>query len=274
MQKISKSIIFYFGVFEYIILRIVRRFIFKGTIGKVLLPFLPYYKTNQNIVSPDGIVKSYIKCAKKAKLNLYNLNILEIGIGETNSTGYELIARFGGRFFAFDPFVTFDNGADKKSLELISKKHHLSKDYFKKKVTRISCLKNLKQDSIDVVLSNSVLEHVSNIDKEIKELKQVLKTNGCMIHIVDYRDHFFKYPYHFLIFSNKTWNTFLNPGDLYRYRLKDHCFAFKKNGYTVKILEEKTEKNKFEDIKLRIHPEFKKFSGKEISITQASLLVE
>ena len=35
-----------------------------------------------------------------------------------------------------------------------------------------------------------------------------------MLHVVDYRDHFFKYPLHFLQFSQNTWRRFLNPGRL------------------------------------------------------------
>lgn len=274
MQNTRERLTSQLGIFEYIILRLFRRYVFKGKIGKSLLPFVPYYKKNQNLISPDRIVNFYVKYAQKAKKDLNNLNILEIGIGETNSTGYELIARFGGRFFAFDPFTKFDENADIRSLNRILKKYHISKRYIQNNVVRINSLKALKKRSIDVILSNSVLEHISNFDKFVKDMIKVLKSNGCMIHIVDYRDHFFKYPYHFLIFSKSTWDKYLNPGDLPRYRIKDHIRSFVKSGFNVKILEEKKEWSKFKNLKYKIHPMFNKFKEEEISISQAVFLVE
>jgi hypothetical protein len=59
-----------------------------------------------------------------------------------------------------------------------------------------------------------------------------------MLHIVDYRDHFFKYPYHFLQFRKNTWNRWLNPGDLPVWRIYDHIEQLEAAGFTVRIFEE------------------------------------
>ena len=42
----------------------------------------------------------------------------------------------------------------------------------------------------DLIISNSVLEHVEDIDTFFKEMKQSLSANGKMLHIIDYQDHF------------------------------------------------------------------------------------
>ena len=76
---------------------------------------------------------------------------------------------------------------------------------------------------MDVVLSNSVLEHVQDLPALFAELARILAPGGVMLHRVDYRDHFFKYPFHFLLYPRWVWNWFLNPGDLPRWRYDDHA---------------------------------------------------
>lgn len=49
----------------------------------------------------------------------------------------------------------------------------------------------LSDDSIDIVYSNAVLEHVFAPEKLLQECQRMLRSGGKMMHQIDYRDHIF-----------------------------------------------------------------------------------
>jgi SAM-dependent methyltransferase len=61
----------------------------------------------------------------------------------------------------------------------------------------------LDDESVHVIWSRSVLEHVKDYENVIAEMKRVLRPGGCMCHIIDLRDH--------TTFGNgKDWLRFLS----------------------------------------------------------------
>ena len=93
-----------------------------------------------------------------------------------------------------------------------------------------------------------------------------------MLHIADYSDHFFKYPYHFLQFSKKTWNRYLNPGDLPGWRLGDHLVILQELGLEVSILEEQSDAAAFARIRPYISSDYDP-EDLHIATTQAVLAI-
>jgi hypothetical protein len=94
-----------------------------------------------------------------------------------------------------------------------------------------------------------------------------------MIHVIDYRDHFFKYPYHHLIFTRETWQRFLDPGDLPRHRPADHVLAFQAAGMDVRVLRRTEIPAAFGRIEARIAPEFHRYSRDDLAAATAVLVV-
>ena len=94
-----------------------------------------------------------------------------------------------------------------------------------------------------------------------------------MLHIVDYRDHFFAFPYHHLLWSDRVWRWFLNPGDLPRWRIGDHMRAFETNGFAVKTLMAKAIPAEFEKVRTRIHPKFQNYSEQDLTTAFGILYV-
>jgi hypothetical protein len=88
------------------------------------------------------------------------------------------------------------------------------------------------------------------------ELFRLLNPAGAMVHIVDYRDHFFKYPYHFLQFSKWTWNRLLDPGDLSRLRLGDHLHLMTEAGFAPLVLERTQDEAAFSAIRPHLSSEY------------------
>jgi SAM-dependent methyltransferase len=197
------------GLAEYVFLRLLRRFLFSDASLVRFGQFIPYYRPNANQSAADSIVDLYAGAIVRSGLPLIdNRSILEIGAGATNSVGYALLRRQlagpKGRIYLFEPHAELDPRVDVRL-----RKHFGSNDLAR--VERILTLAELPHHSIDLVLSHSVLEHVSDMDALLASLDRVLSPAGSMIHAVDYRDHFFKYPYHFLLFQAGTWERWLNP---------------------------------------------------------------
>ena len=249
-----------------------RKFVFSDEFLLKYGKHVPYYRVNTNQFRPELIVDEYNKYFDKNEISWKGKKILEIGCGKTNSTGYEISARSNSEVFLAEPFVVFDQVADNIFLTQISKKYNLTKEALAKMVTRVKSFREIPFGHIDIVVSSSVLEHVSNLNKLLEEVTSVSKPEVKMLHIVDYRDHFFKYPYHFLQFSHYVWNNFLNPGDLTRTRQSEHLRIFDQYGYKTEILYEKKDPKEFEKIYQNIDKCFDK-NDQTLSIGLSAILV-
>ena len=272
MKTFLKKYNLFLSNIYYVSLRLVRKFIFSDEFLLKYGKYVPYYRINTNQLRPEVIVNEYEKYLKENKINWEGQKILEVGCGKTNSTGYEISARSGSEVFLVEPFVIFDQIADDILLEQVSKKYNLSKEAIANMVTRVKNFKEIPHKSIDIVVSSSVLEHVNTFEKLVEDLANTSKAEVKMLHIADYRDHFFKYPYHFLQFSNNVWNKFLNPGDLTRTRLSEHLKIFEKNKFKTEILHEERQEEEFEKIRQNINRCFDR-NNPTLSVGRVVMLV-
>ena len=116
---------------------------------------------------------------------------------------------------------------------------------------------NIDLPSADILLSSSVLEHVDQLDKIVKALKLLTKTDGIQLHRIDLGDHFRKYPFEMLTYSSFVWNNFLNPpSNLNRLRIDDYKESFEKFYTDTKITIEGRDPEKFHKVREKIKPKF------------------
>lgn len=144
---------------------------------------------------------------KYSQKSLENKIILEIGTGYTKSTMLYLIKKYNvKKVYCYDRFDCLY-----KDDEKLIKKFGL--DSYINRVEYIcgenkELLKYIEQNSIDYIVSNSVLEHVDNLDVLFDILTKLLKQNASMYHSVDLKCHnrFRKYgELYFHTFNNKIW---------------------------------------------------------------------
>lgn len=84
----------------------------------------------------------------------------------------------------------------------------------------------LADNSVDIVLSNAVLEHLSAPEAVLQELARVIKPDGKMFHRVNLQDHFPRTSYQFLFYSGRFWKRWLtHENRTYLNRLRAHEFA-------------------------------------------------
>lgn len=253
---------------EYVPLRLVRRFLFTERFLARLGRFLPYYRTNQGQMSPAPIVDAYEAFLARKGLSLDGRRVLEIGCGVANGTGYEMAGRFGARWTGLEPYAAFDAELDARIREDVASRHPAP---WSGSAVRTASFDPLPDASFDLILSNSVLEHVFELAGLLRECSRVLAPGGAMLHRVDYRDHFFKYPFHFLQFSEKTWRRLVGPGDLTRRRLPEHLALFAEATFTAEALEITRDPEAFDRMRKHLHPAFRRFDREELAVTGASV---
>jgi len=125
---------------------------------------------------------------------------------------------------------------------------------------------------VDMVLSNSVLEHVDDLSGAVADLARVTAPGGQHFHFIDLRDHFFKYPFEMLCYSERAWQRFLNPGsNLNRLRVWDYERIFSSRFARVTVQVRYSELPVFRATRSRIRPEFLSGDEDRDAVTQILL---
>jgi SAM-dependent methyltransferase len=266
---------FRIGDLPYLALRVIRRRCFPTAIPRRLTAWLPGFRSNTGTQSCAQVVELYDRhlAPKLGPAWPQGRTVLEVGIGATNSSCYELAARGAITAFAFEPFVPLDPARDSALLAECARRHALPADTLTTRVRRLDSLAAVADGSIDLILSNSVLEHVADMEALARDLRRILAPGGAMLHLVDYRDHFFRYPYHHLLWSEDLWQRHLNPGDLPRWRISDHVEAFQRAGLRIEVLRASPLVEEFARVRDRIHPHFARYDEAAVATAFGILFV-
>jgi SAM-dependent methyltransferase len=150
-------------------------------------------------------------------------------------------------------------------------------------------------EDFDLTFSNSVLEHVHDVDRFYSKLSQITKVGGYSYHGIDLRDHlnYFK-PLEFLKLSQ---DEYFNINTENRLRSLDHLNYFKKHGFNIlnvnyhfikrsefknltSVINETENCDKYIEVpeilsdidRSQLHPDFQKYDLRELSIIGISIL--
>jgi hypothetical protein len=127
---------------------------------------------------------------------------------------------------------------------------------------------SVEAPACDYVFSNSVYEHVDDVDGITCALVRFAQPDGLHVHYVDLRDHFFKYPFEMLTYSEKTWYGWLNPTSNHnRFRLWNYREVFGKYFEEIRIDILARDEAAFQQAQQRIRPEFLSGSVEDDSVT-------
>lgn len=120
----------------------------------------------------------------------------------------------------------------------------------------------------DFVFSNSVYEHLGDVEGITAALARLSKAGAVHVHFVDLRDHFFRYPFEMLCYSQEAWQRWLNPSSNHnRYRAGDYRRVFETYFDRVEIAVLSRDLPAFERTKARIRPEFLTGDDESDSVT-------
>jgi hypothetical protein len=247
--------------FKYITARLIRKYI-PNQLFNFLLQKGIGVKPGMETSNPKAAVSQYMQVLKDKNFSIDKKRVLLFGYGgnfgvaclllEAGASHVTLVDKYAQPNYAqnkallpqYEKFIT-DNGKEVIPNPKFITLHH-------------DDIEKLSSDlPIDLVLSNSVLEHVQDVDKTIKALTTLTNPNGIQIHFIDLRDHYFKYPFEMLCYTEKTWQRWLNPSSyLNRYRLGDYQAIFEKYSQPVEMVILERDIEAFKKTQSRIRAEF------------------
>ena len=248
----------------YLIPRLIRHFLPEKLVRTLLLRNIiihPGLETD----NPLAAVKRYVDVLAERGLSFHGKRVLVFGYGGRFDIGFGLLKEGAAHVILCDKYAPPDEAHNRRMFSSEEKYFLVENQGLRPRPERITLLEadirdaNVTHDMepVDFVISSSVYEHVDDVEGITRALAGLTKVDGLQIHYVDLRDHFFKYPFEMLRFSEGTWRRWLNPATNHnRYRLWEYRKAFKAGFEQVEIKVLTREEDAFRKLLPRIRPEF------------------
>jgi SAM-dependent methyltransferase len=252
----------------YLIPRLIRHFLPEKLVRTLLLRNIiihPGLETD----NPFAAVKRYVEVLAERGLSLQGKRVLVFGYGGRFDIGFGLLKEGAAHVILCDKYAPPDEAHNRQMYASEEKYFLVGNQGLRPRPEWITLLEadirdvNVTREiePVDFVISSSVYEHIDDVEGITRALAGLTKPDGLQIHYVDLRDHFFKYPFEMLRFSESTWRRWLNPSTNHnRYRLWEYRNAFQACFEQVEIKVLTREEEVFRKLLPRIRPEF--VSGK------------
>lgn len=264
---------------QYLALRLVRHFMPEG-LARFLLKRRWIIKPGLESDDPLAAVERYVETLAKRGISVRGKRVLVFGYGGRFAVGVQLLERGAAHVVLCDHFVLLDDERNRELLRAYDRYLVAEQDRVQPRSEFITLLHgdirdgNIQQriSKVDIVLSTSVYEHLDDVAGITSALSNVTAKDGAHLHFVDLRDHYFKYPFEMLTFSEWVWKNFLNPtSNLNRFRLNGYRAVFEANFSMVEfeVLERLVEE--FRAARDRIRAEF--LTGDEVVDAVAQISV-
>lgn len=253
---------------RYLALRVFRHFM-PESVARFLLKRRWIIRPGLESSDPVAAATRYTETLSECGETLTGKRVLVFGYGGRFAVGVELLRLGAAHVVLCDHIESLDRERNLQLLPTYADYLVMENDVVKPRSEFITLLhgditsKTIQNQivQVDCVLSTSVYEHLDGVEAITRALASLTKPDGIHIHFVDLRDHFFKYPFEMLRFSEGVWRNWLNPSSNHnRYRLWDYRKAFEESFEKVEIEVLAREEEAFHKLQSRIRPEF--ISGK------------
>ncbi len=254
---------------SYLIPRLARHFMPSGA-TRFLLRRGWMIRPGLETRDPDAAARRYADALAEEGIGLEGKRVLVFGYGGAFAVGCALLELGAAHVTLCEKDAPTD---DRRNLELLPRYPHYLRAAGERVLPNEAML-SLQQGDIrqlaaqkaiqpvDVVLSNSVYEHLDDVEGITAALAALTRPDGVQLHYVDLRDHFFRYPFQMLFYSKPVWYGWLNPGSNHnRYRFPDYARVFDRYFRRAEISVLGREVEAFLAARARIRPEF--LSGDE-----------
>lgn len=219
---------------------------------------------------PEQAAQRYLDSLQDAGITIANKRVLIFGYGGYFAVGCKLLNQGASHVVLCDKYAVPDNRRNRTlvaqypqyratgNLQWVGKNYVPNPQYITLvhddvllETTQAKCA------PVDIVLSTSVYEHLDDPEGITKALAMITQTGGIHVHFIDLRDHYFKYPFEMLHYSEGTWKGWLNPtSNLNRLRLKDYLRIFERYFSRVELFPMERDLDGFRQARLFIRPEF------------------
>lgn len=249
---------------DYLMLRLARRFLPNGFTQAALraqILIRPGLETRD----PEAAASLYMDALKTRGRELSGATVFVLGYGGYFGMAVQLL-KMGARHVTLcDPYAQLSDQANVRLA--IQAPEYLTRSGGQVRLDplRITVLpvdvrqiaaQRLCQD-LDLVLSWSVYEHLVHPGEVTAALGQITSPNGCNLHFIDLRDHFFRHPFEMLCYRDQVWGTWLNPSsNLNRWRTWQYQEIFQQCFDQVQVEVPERDLSGFLRVRERIRPQF------------------
>jgi hypothetical protein len=246
----------------YLLPRLVRHFL-PGSAVRFLLSKRLIIRPGLETTAPDTAISNYMKNLSAQGVSILNRRILVLGYGGRFTVGCALLDAGASQVLLVDPYAPPD---DHTNRDLLPRYHQFLQ---LENAQVVPCNPRLQiysddirilapgLEKVDLVLSNSVFEHIDDVEGITQSMAILTQPQGIHLHFIDLRDHYFRFPFEMLTFSESIWKKWLNPtSNLNRYRVKDYRAVFNRFFQQVQIDILDSEAEAWEKVHQRIRPEF------------------
>jgi hypothetical protein len=264
----------------YLIPRTIRHFMPEGAV-RFLLRHGMIIRPGLETSEPGAAIRRYQEIFDQEALEFQGLKVLVFGYGGGFAVGCGLLAMGAEQAVLIDPYALPD---DRRNQALWPRYEKYLLNEGGRMSTRPEFMPLIKDDirkvsvqeavkPADLVVSSSVYEHLDDVGGITRALAAVTASGGLHIHFIDLRDHFFKYPFEMLMFSETNWDRWLNPSSNHnRFRLDDYRRVFERSFAQVDITVLSRDREAFAQARPRIRPEFLTGDPEVDSITSIQVL--
>jgi hypothetical protein len=249
---------------SYLLPRLIRHFLPEKLV-RILLQHGWIIRPGLETSNPSAAVKRYADVLSSRDSSFWGKRVLVLGYGGRFDVGFSLLKEGATHVLLCDKYVSPDEQHNLRRFGSEAKYFVVEKNGLRPRKEWMTVLQTDIRDiqkrgeieTVDIVLSSSVYEHLDDVEGITRALALLTKPDGIQIHYVDLRDHFFKYPFEMLRFSEKTWRSLLNPSSNHnRYRLWNYRKAFEACFREVHIEILAHEEESFRRLRPYILPEF------------------
>jgi hypothetical protein len=244
----------------YLIPRLLRRFMPEKLVRTLLLRNI-VIQSGLETNNPFAAIQRYTEVLSRHGQSFQGKRVLVFGYGGRFDIGFGLLKEGAAHVILCDKYAPPDEEHNRRMFAAEEKYFVMESRGVRPRPERMTLLeadiREVRIEPVDIVISSSVYEHLDDVEGITGALAAQTKLDGIQLHYVDLRDHFFKYPFEMLRFSEDAWRRWLNPSSNHnRYRLWDYRKAFEACFAHVEIEILTREEEAFRKVLPRLRPEF------------------
>ena len=259
----------------YLIPRLTRHFLPEKLVRNLLLRNI-IIRPGLETSNPFAAVQRYADALSERGLSFRGKRVLVFGYGGRFDIGFGLLKEGVAHVILCDKYARPDEAHNRRMFAAEEKYFLVESKGLRPRSEWVTLLESDIRDiqsskevkPVDIVLSSSVYEHLDDVEGITRALAGLTKPDGIQIHFVDLRDHFFRYPFEMLRFSESMWRNWLNPSTNHnRYRLWDYRRVFDACFGRVEIEVLSREQEVFRKLGDHVRPEFVSGNLEEDAVT-------
>jgi SAM-dependent methyltransferase len=248
----------------YLIPRLVRHFMHEKLVRTLLLRNI-IIQSGLETNDPFAAIRRYTDVLSRHGVSFQGKRVLVFGYGGRFDIGFGILKEGAAHVVLCDKYAPPDEDHNQQKFSAEEQYFVMGNNGLRPRPEWMTLLEaDIREvrasqtlPPADIVISSSVYEHLEDVEGITRALARLTKPDGIHIHYVDLRDHFFKYPFEMLRFSETTWRTWLNPSSNHnRYRLWDYRRVFNACFEHVEIEVLSMEEEAFRKVMPRLRPEF------------------